>query len=671
VTTVHRAYSLIDVTKAFDPSTRTFHGIATSPVPDRVGDVIESDGLTFAKTLPLLLYHDHKKPVGEVSLGRPGKDGTPFAARISTVDKDSGVVAERLAEAVDSLSAKPPLIRAVSIGFRELEPPSFIKETGGFRFSKVEILELSMVVVPAHQEATIANVKSIFNSAQPPVGGDRAITPNTPPVGSAVVANTKATGRPMTKKTIADQIREFESTRAAKVAERDAIMDGAAEKGLTLDATETEQYDALDVEVKSIDEHLKRLRAREVENASAAVVVKGANPLEASLSRNGGAPVIHMRVNREPGIGFARFTMAKMRSYMEMKSGNFVSALEVAQKLWPSDTELHTHIKTSIPAGTSTETTWATELVEPTTLGSEFLEFLRAQTIIGKFGMNGVPSLRSLPFNIRIARMTSGLTGYWVGEGLGKPVSKGAVDAVTLPYTKVAALSVITQELARFSSPSAERLVRDELAKSVSARIDTDFVDPAIAATSAKPASITNGLTALSSAGTSADNARTDLANLIEYFILNHMDVSSLVVLMPNTLALSLSLLRNSLGQQEFPGLTMNGGRLEGIPVITSQYLASGASFGNMVIALSANDIGLADDGAVDVKVSDQATIEMTDSPAGDSGTPTAGSTNYVSMFQTNSLAILAERFITWKKLRSTAVVFMDDVNWGAIGSPV
>jgi HK97 family phage major capsid protein len=665
---LNRAYSLIDV-KEFDPVKRVFGGIATSPVPDRVGDVIESDGLTFAKNLPLLLYHDSKKPVGEATFGTPGKDGTPFTARISTVNKDSGIVAERLEEAVDSLSAKPPLIRGVSIGFRALEEPVYIKETGGFRFPKIEVLELSMVVVPAHQDATIAVVKSIDSAARSLSGdGAKSVTPTSPAVVGAVVSRSRAHGRPM-KKTIKDQITEFENTRAAKVAERDAIMDKAADEGRTCDVAEAESYDGLDAEVKSIDEHLKRLRQREQENVVAATVVKGATPFEAALSRNGGNPVISMKVNREPGIGYARYVIAKMASFLEVKGGNFVSALDIAQKRWPSDTELHTHIKTNIAAGTTTDTNWATELVEPTTLSGEFLEFLRAQTIVGKFGMNGVPSLRSL--NIRIARMTSGLTGYWVGEGLGKPTSKGAVDAVTLPYTKVAALCVITQELARFSSPSAERLVRDELAKSVSARIDTDFVDPAIAATTAKPASITNGLTALSSAGTSADNARTDLANLIEYFILNHMDVSSLVLLMPNTLALSLSLLRNSLGQQEFPGLTMNGGNLEGIPVITSQYLASSASYGNMVVALSANDIGLADDGAVDVKVSDQATIEMTDTPAGDATTPTAGSTAYVSMFQTNSLAILAERFITWKKLRSTAVVFMDDVNWGSIGSPV
>jgi HK97 family phage major capsid protein len=664
---MQRAYSLI-TTKDFDPSHRKFTGVATTPKTDRVGDEINPRGVKFAPNLPLLLYHNSQKPVGEARLGKASDDGITFQAQISEVGRP-GAVQDRINEAIDSLSAKPPLIKAVSIGFRELQPPTYIKETGGFRFDSIEVLELSMVTIPANEDATIFMQKHIRTDVTAASGHVLPVEKSTTPrVGGPVVVHSRATGSPM-KKPITEQIKEFENTRAAKVAERDAIMDEAAEKGLTLDEAQTQQYDALDAEVKSVDAHLQRLRAREEDNKHVAVEVKGTSVHEAAVSR-GPSTVVLGKVNREPGIGFARVTIAKMASFLAMKQGQFVSALDVAQKRWPSDTEVAAHFKTNIPAGTTTDTNWATELVEPTTLGSEFLDFLRAQTIIGKFGMNGVPSLRNLPFNIRIARMTSGLTGNWVGEGLAKPTSKGAVDAVTLPYHKVAALSVITQELARFSSPSAERVVRDELASAVRARIDADFVDPAITATTARPASITNGLTALSSAGTTADNARTDVANLLESFILNHMDVSSLVLLMPNTLALSLSLLRNSLGQTEFPGLTLNGGTLEGIPVITSQYLGSGASFGNMVIALSANDIGLADDGAVDIKVSDQATIEMTDTPAGDAGTPTAGSTAYVSMFQTNSLAILAERFITWKKLRSTAVVFMDDVNWGAIGSP-
>jgi hypothetical protein len=39
-------------------------------------------------------------------------------------------------------------------------------------------------------------------------------------------------------------------------------------------------------------------------------------------------------------------------------------------------------------------------------------------------------------------------------------------------------------------------------------------------------------------------------------------------------------------------------------------------------------------------------------------------------MFQTNSVALRAEREITWVKGRADAVVYMDDVNWGSIGSP-
>jgi hypothetical protein len=88
-----------------------------------------------------------------------------------------------------------------------------------------------------------------------------------------------------------------------------------------------------------------------------------------------------------------------------------------------------------------------------------------------------------------------------------------------------------------------------------------------------------------------------------------------------------------------------------------------------MVVCLSAENIALADDGNVSVDASREASIEMVDSSSQDSGSGTGAS--LVSMFQTNSIAIRAEREINWKKLRSTAVVYMDDVNWGSIGSPV
>ena len=50
-------------------------------------------------------------------------------------------------------------MRAVSIGFRSIEH-AFMKD-GGIRFLKTEVLELSLVTIPANAEATITAVKSI------------------------------------------------------------------------------------------------------------------------------------------------------------------------------------------------------------------------------------------------------------------------------------------------------------------------------------------------------------------------------------------------------------------------------------------------------------------------------------------------------------------------------
>jgi HK97 family phage major capsid protein len=322
-----------------------------------------------------------------------------------------------------------------------------------------------------------------------------------------------------------------------------------------------------------------------------------------------------------------------------------------------------------VPGGTTTQTDWAAALVDTTNLASEFVEWLRPQTIIGKFGTGGIPALRTVPFNIRVVGQQSGGTGYWVGEGAPKPLTSFKFGASTLGYTKVAAIAVITEELARFSSPSAENLVRDALRDALVERIDSDFLDPGVSAIAGvRPASLTNGLTALSSAGTSADNVRTDLGVLLSEYVENNQNPSGIVLVMPNTLALGLSLVVNALGQREFPGIDMNGGNLNGIPTITSQYVADASGRGNMVVAINAREVFLADDGQVTVDASREASLQMLDNPTNSaaSGNPTT----MVSMFQTDSIALRAERFINWAKRRTDAVVYMDDVNWGAVGSP-
>ena len=466
--------------------------------------------------------------------------------------------------------------------------------------------------------------------------------------------------------TTLEQIQGFQAMRGSKAARMTELMGAASDAGVTLDETQSAEYDALQADVDSLDKHLARLQTLEATTRAAALPVAGSSAAAAASSRSGAEPRIFVRDNLPPGIEFARAVICKVAAF---QSHGATSAVAVAKARYADSPRVIEFLeKAAVPAGTTTDPTWAGALVNPaSTLTTDFLAWLRPQTIIGKFGTGGIPPLRRVPFNVAISGQTSGGLGYWVGQGLAKPLTKYDFDRQTLGWSKAAAIAVITEELARFSSPSAEMLVRDSLRDSVVERLDIDFVDPAKAVVAnISPASITNGVTPIVSSGATADDIREDLVALIASFVTTNQNVQSLTLIMPNTVALALSLMRNSLGQREFDAIGVNGGSLEGIPVIASQYAHTTAA-GNMLIAANAQMIALADDDAVTVEASREASLEMSDTPAGAAGVPTGG-TSLVSMWQTNSIALRAERFINWKKLRPGAVQFINHIAWG--GTP-
>lgn len=153
---MHKAWSLLQV-KNVDDEERVIRGMATTPTVDRVGDIVEPEGVVFRGPVKLHLYHEHDKPVGLLTFGTPTKKGIPFEAHIPDV-KEDGVVRERVNEAWHSVKYK--LLDAVSIGFSVLEDGVELLKTGGYRFTKWEMLELSLVGVPANPDAVITAFKS-------------------------------------------------------------------------------------------------------------------------------------------------------------------------------------------------------------------------------------------------------------------------------------------------------------------------------------------------------------------------------------------------------------------------------------------------------------------------------------------------------------------------------
>lgn len=160
---MNRAYALLSV-KTVDEDERTIEGTATTPEPDRVGDIVEPLGIKYKNPMPLLHHHHSDAPVGTVRFDKPTKDGVEYKAKLARVT-EPGLLKDRVDLAWAEI--KHGLVRGVSIGFRVLEDGmEYMRETGGFRFTAIEVMELSLVTIPAHQAATIAVIKSLDDMAE-------------------------------------------------------------------------------------------------------------------------------------------------------------------------------------------------------------------------------------------------------------------------------------------------------------------------------------------------------------------------------------------------------------------------------------------------------------------------------------------------------------------------
>lgn len=650
-----RAYSVLKI-RSVDAAARVIKGVATTPSVDRYGDIIEPKGVTFKNPLPLLWQHDATMPVGQCTFDPATDDGITFEAQFAIIDTP-GQLKDSCDYAWQAVQAN--LVRAVSIGFL---PDEWSVMDTGYRFITSEVVELSLVTIPANADATITSIRSIDTAIRAAAGKRTPVVRATKPsVVGTVKPTVKVTKESKEmKKSLAEQIAQFTSTRATSMARMDEIMQEAAERGETLDAEKQEEYDTLDGELKTIDQHVARLKAHELRMVSAATAVDPAVVVDPAAGAHARSTTLHAQVRATPkvpaGRGFTRFVLAMARA-----KGNPWGALEhvKSNEQWRAETpDVELALRSAVSAGTTTDSAWAGPLVPYQNLTSEFIEFLRPMTIIGR-----IPGLRNVPFKVKIPRQTGASSVGWVGEGQVKPVSALAFDSLTLDIATISGIVTLTEQLIRYSTPAAEALVQADLAASVVQFMDQEFVDPTNAATGVSPASITNGVTPIVASGTDTDHMRTDIGNLISVFLEANLNLNSAVWIMSQVTAARINLIRNALGQKEYPDINAMGGMFEGFPVVTSQsVVAQGGSptDGWPIILANAGDILLADEGQVRIDASSEASLQMDNSP----DSPPTASTTMVSMFQSNMVAIRADRDINWVKRRSTAVQYISSANY-------
>lgn len=346
-----------------------------------------------------------------------------------------------------------------------------------------------------------------------------------------------------------------------------------------------------------------------------------------------------------PGMSFVRCGIARA-----VAGGDPREALAYAAERWGASSNPASILRTAVGGMEyGADPLWT----EAGQAAVEFIEQVRARTILGK-----MQDLRRVPGLTPYIKQSGLATGYWVSQGASVPVSQAAFIYDTIRPLKVAALTVFSNELLKAANDAAERLIYNDLLKAMVTVSDASFIDPANAGEAGKtPASIINGLSTTTATG--------DIANDIELAVsLFSGDLETAYWLMSPRLAVQIGLRAGASGVA--CDLGAKGGTLAGLPVITSSACDYQDSDGGLLILVDAGGIVVLDEAQAEISFTNQAVVEMDNDPEGNSLDPATPSTAMVSLFQTESSAVLTSRQLNWEVGRDNAVVVLAGANYPA-----
>lgn len=467
----------------------------------------------------------------------------------------------------------------------------------------------------------------------------------------------------MASKTYAEQIADLQATRKSHTDSMRKLQDTAAEQARTLDAGEQEEFDTAKEAVKTIDKNIANLRELEAiekdeQNDAATAKPVSQKQRQAEPVQKGVSTVQVKNTEKlEPGIAFARVSRCLALSHIHHKD-----PVDIAKSMYPGDDNLIAGLtaKAAVSAANTMDATWAGNLINEGGIAfADFVEYLRPRTLLGQISSR----LRRLPFDTPVLVQGSAGSASWVKEGAAKPVTEWTYTRAKLAPLKVASIAAATKETLMRASAAADTLLRDELARAVGTTIDTKFISDDAAVTDESPAGILNGVSALTLAGDgTVAGIRADVAQMLKELVGNNLTVTGAFWVMPETVAIDLSLIVNEVGASAFPGIGPSGGTFAGLPVFTTQYVPT-ESAGPVVALMKGDEIFLGDEDGIQVSMSDQASLVMDSAPSATNNSVTSTPSQLVSLWQTNSVAFLVERFLNWQKRRSQAVVWAN-VNW-------
>lgn len=614
---------------------------------DRYGDVIKADGweLKWFKKNPIALWaHDSRAVIGNWENVRvEGKKlmGTLKFAAKGTSDR------------IDELIAlvEQGILRAVSVGFRPLEQEPIDKNEpwGGQRYIRSELLETSLVAVPANP-AALAKAKALNVSPetlemafgeQAEKRRDLSATGKQAAPSSADLTRSRAdrqSNAPKGKnmKTLSQRIEDAQSDLVAK---KDKLTELTGADDFDNDAVE-----AINGEIDVLERTLANLKASEAKigmNASApgaSVPATARRPLGAGQKEVKGLDLL---VRAAVIRGVAHFGGISIDKALEQR--------------YPGHEATAVIVKADQTIGTTTVAGWAAELVQ--TAYADFLQALMPYSIYPALRAKGIGLSFDGIGTVSIpSRTAGGAGGGFVAEGSPIRVGRITTAATTMTPRKLGVIVPFSRELAKRSTPAIEALVRQAILEDTGVILDSALID-ATASSTARPAGLLNSVSAIASGYGGGDYLAvlSDFkALLAPFFAANAAD--NIVVLMNPAQGLALAMM---------PGPDGVIGSFMGAIRDRVTFLESTTVPAGRLIALRASDFATALGDAPEFDVSEQATVHMEDttpleivSAAGTVADPTR------SFFQTATIGVRMLMDVSWKMRRSGMVQWVDTTTW-------
>lgn len=627
---------------------------------DRYGDIIMADGWdlrSFRKNPIALFNHNSGSIVGTWDNVRV--ENKRLVGRLRLAAQGTS----RLVDEVRSLVAQG-ILKAVSVGFRAIKAEPLDKDDpdwGPQKYVKSELVECSVVAVPANANALqlskalkegaplpaeirrqlrgkVANAQSDANGSTP--GKLASPNPDNKPRGSVM--------------SIASQIKAAE-------AELNAMRDQLAALAENEDHDEDEAvlFEALPGEIDKTEKRVETLKR--AEKALGLRAARNADdddqPAPAARSAPGAPAVVDNRplsVSRkkvEPVDFFVRAAVCQARAFMQQ-----IPLERALQESYGNDEATKIILRAVTNPAMTTVTGWAAELVQQAVEG--FIDTLKPASIYGPLSNRGSKFTFGRNGSIKIPgrSKTPSLAGSWIGEGAPKPVRKLGLTSITLLPYKLAVISTFTEEMAAYSTPQIEQVIRQAMADDTSTSLDTYLIDN-VAASAIRPAGLLVGATAVTPDTTESDPLAmaADLKNLAAAIVANGGG-RDIVYLMNPVQAMGISM------AQATDGTFITVPESVTRTVISSQTVPV-----DTVIALDAADFATATGDMPKYSVSDQATIHEEDTTplpiTSGGGTPSFASP-VRSLWQTDSIGVRMVLDVSWAMRRPGMVAVAAGVTW-------